>query len=122
LDHTQRLNQQDTCLSPLKITVDGIDYDTDRAEKLAHKPTCSSDQQLFRMPNGNFFLLILQMHVDGLKLGPNEVWIDLGRKSPRKTRLCITARILPLSARRAVEWCIKTQIPTTFRGYLLESI
>jgi hypothetical protein len=106
----------------VKITIDGITYDTDTARKLAHKPTTSSDQQLYRTPDGRFFVLLLQMYVDGKKLGPDEIWIDLGKKKPRRSRLCITARIVPVSNRKAVEWCIKTQIPETFRGYLLECL
>ena len=106
----------------MKVTINGITYDTDTATKLAHQPTCSSDQQLYQMSNGDFFLLILQMHVDTKKLGPHEIWIDLGVKPPRQARLCITARILPLTHQKALEWCIKTQIPVTFRGYLLECL
>jgi hypothetical protein len=106
----------------VKVTINGIVYDTDAAQKLAHKPTCSSDQQLYRQPDGSFFLLILQLHVDGQPLGPHDIWIDLGKKAPRKSRLCLTARVKPLSSRTAMEWCIKTQIPQTFRGYLLECL
>ena len=106
----------------MKVTINGIVYDTSLSKQLAHKPTASSDQRLYQLPSGEFFLLKLQMLVDGEKIGPNEVWIDLGREKPRKSRLCITARVLPLSNREAMEWCIKTQIPLTFRGYLLESI
>lgn len=105
----------------MKITINGITYDTDQAAKLAHFPTHSSDQQLYRSEAVGFFLLVLQICVDGQKLGPNEVWIDLGKR-PRKTRLCITARIVPMSNREALTWCIKTQIPLPFRGLLLESI
>src|SRR5262245_40252450 len=35
----------------VKVTINGITYDTDTASKLAHQPTCSSDQQLYQMPN-----------------------------------------------------------------------
>lgn len=106
----------------MKITISGITYDTDTAAKLARKPTYSSDQQLYQTPEGKFFLVIMQLHVDGLKLGPTEIWIDLGRKNSANSRLCLTARIQPLENRQALEWCIKTQIPSPFRGYLLESI
>jgi hypothetical protein len=108
--------------NPVKITIGDITYDTNTAKKWARKPTYSSDQQLYQTPSGEFFLVILQLHADGIKLGPNEIWIDLGRKKPSKSRLCLTARILPLKNRKAMEWCIKTQIPPPFRGYILESI
>lgn len=106
----------------VKVTISGITYDTDTAKKLAHKPTTSSDQQLYQTPGGQFFLLILQMMVDGKKLGPHDIWVDLGKKKPGKSRLCITARIVPVNSRSAMEWCIKTQIPMNFRGYLLECL
>jgi len=107
----------------VKITIDGTNYDTETATQLAHRPTCSSDQQLYQTPEGKFFVVYLQIHVDGKKLGPNEIWIDLRRKtSSPKSRLCLTAQIIPLTKHQAVEWSIKTQIPVPFRGYLLESI
>ena len=106
----------------MKIIIKGITYDTDTASKLAHLPTQSSDQQLYHSEEVGFFLLVLQICVDGQKLGPNEVWVDLGKKKPRKSRLCVTARIIPMSNRDALVWCIKTQIPLTFRGFLLECI
>ena len=106
----------------VKVTINGTVYDTSLSKKLAHRPTASSDQQLFQSPTGEFFLLKLQLLVDGQRIGPDEVWVDLGRKKPRKSRLCITARVIPMTNQEAMVWCIKTQIPTTFRGYLLESI
>jgi len=115
----ENANDQDAIV---KVTINGKVYDTNLSKKLAHHPTSSSDQQLFQTDSGEFFLLKLQMLVDGEKIGPHEIWVDLGEKKPRKSRLCITARVIPLTNRQAMEWCIKTQIPATLRGYLLESI
>ena len=106
----------------LKATIDGIVYDTDESRKLAYKATVSSDAQLYQTSDGRFFLLNLQLYIDGQKLGPNECWLDL-RKSPDiSSRLKVGAEITVLTTRQALEWSIRTQIPETFRGYLLEAI
>jgi len=106
----------------LKATIDGILYDTDQSKKLAHKANVSSDAQLYQTEEGRFFLLNLQLYVDGQKLAVNECWIDL-RKSPDITsRLKVGAEIVALIPREALQWAIRTQIPETLRGYLLEAI
>jgi len=106
----------------LKATIDGIVYDTDQSRKLAYKATVSSDAQLYQTSDGRFFILNLQLYVDGQKLGLNECWLDL-RKSPDiSSRLKVGAEITVLTTRQALEWSIRTQIPETFRGYLLEAI
>jgi hypothetical protein len=106
----------------LKATIDGIVYDSDQSKRLAHKANISSDTQLYQTEDGRFFLLILQLYVDGQKLGPDECWLDLRETANIKSRLKVAAEISVLTARQALEWAIKTQIPATFRGYLLESI
>jgi hypothetical protein len=106
----------------LKATIDGIVYDSDRSQKLAHKATSSSDAQLFQTEEGRFFLLTLQLYVDGQKLGPDECWFDLRSDAKIRSRLKVAAEITAFAPRHALEWVIKTQIPSTLRGYLLESI
>jgi len=106
----------------VKITIGNTTYDTETSTRLAHKPTWSSDQQLFQTQEGKFFILKFQLYVDGQRLGPNEVWIDLSRDNLSRKRLAMVASIDPVSVRGALEWSIKTQIPTPFRGFLLESI
>ena len=107
---------------PLKETIGGITYDTDAGRKLAHKPTLSSDQQLFQTPAGQFFLLTLQLHVDGRKLEPNECWIDLRHNPGVSSRLTVSSKITPLTGHEAIRWCVRSLVPETLRGYLLESI
>lgn len=106
----------------MKATIDGIPYDTDQSRKLAYKATVSSDAQLYQTSEGRFFLLNLQLYVDGQKLGPSECWIDLRDSADVSSRLKVGAEIVALTSRQALEWSIRTQIPETFRGYLLESI
>ena len=106
----------------MKTTIAGIVYDTERSRKLAHKTTVSSDTQLFQTPQGDFFLVMLQIYIDGRKLGPNEYWLDLRLGPDVESRLKVGAEIQGLTHRQALEWAIKTQIPATLRGYLLESI
>jgi hypothetical protein len=106
----------------LKATIDGVVYDTDHSKKLAHKATTSSDAQLYQTEDGRFFLLTLQLYIDGQKLGPEECWLDL-RKDPKgPSRLKVSAEISAFEPRHALEWVIKTQVPSPLRGYLLESI
>lgn len=73
------------------------------------------------MPDGEFFLLIHQIYVDGQKLAPHDVWVDLRAPGRSQARLQCRQGIRPLKRHEALEWCIKTQIPETFRGLLLES-
>ena len=106
----------------MKATIEGIVYDTDQSKRLAHKASISCDTQLYQTEDGRFFLLILQLYVDGRKLAPDECWLDL-RESPKiKSRLKVAAELTVLTSRQALEWAIKTQIPATLRGYLLEAI
>lgn len=73
-------------------------------------------------PDGAFFLWLHQVYVDGQKLGPNDLWIDLRTDPKARSRLHCQRQIVPLTSREALEWCIKTQIPETLRGYLLDSL
>jgi hypothetical protein len=106
----------------LKANIAGIIYDTEESKKLAHKATVSSDAQLFQTRGGLFFLLLMQLYVDGRKLGPQESWVDLRRTPNLVSRIKVGSEIKPLTSREALEWSIKTQIPETLRGYLLDSI
>jgi hypothetical protein len=96
-------------------------YDTDSASSLAGHRTRSSHQELFQTQEGDFFLFIHQIYVDGQKLGPHETWVDLRTNQDPHSRLDCRQGIRPLQRHEALEWCIKTQIPQTFRGLLLES-
>ena len=95
-------------------------YDTGSASSLAGYRTRSSHQELFQTPEGDFFLLIHQVYVDGNQLGPNDLWIDLRTNPDPTSRLSCRHGVRPLERHQALEWCIKTQIPVTFRGLLLE--
>ncbi len=106
----------------MKATIGGITYDTDLSTKLAHKANVSSDAQLYQTADGSFFLVSLQLYVDGRKLGPEECWMDLRNTPNVNSRLKVNAEITVLTPRLALEWAIKTQIPETLRGYLLEAI
>lgn len=106
----------------MKATIGGIVYDTDESKKLAHKASPSTDAQLYQTRDGQFFLVSICLFVDGQKLAPDECWIDLRLDPDIKSRLKVAAEIAVLTSRQALEWTIKTQIPETLRGYLLESI
>jgi hypothetical protein len=106
----------------VKVQIGNKIYDSASAKSLAGNRTQSSHQELFQTPDGDFFLLIHQIYVDGQKLGPNDIWVDLRLTHPPHSRLHCRQGIRPLKRDEALEWCIKTQIPMTFRGLLLESI
>ena len=105
----------------MKIQIGNKLYDTASAKSLAGHRTRSSHQELYQTPDGDFFLFIHQIYVDGHKLGPHDVWVDLRINRPPHTRMACRQGIRPLQRHEALEWCIKTQIPATFRGLLLES-
>jgi hypothetical protein len=104
----------------VKVTIAGITYDTDGSQKLAHRSTTSMEEQLHQTADGDFFLFILQLQVDGKPLGPHETWFDLRKDDKASARLSVSERILPLDSRAALEWSVKTQIPKPLRGYFLE--
>ena len=106
----------------VKIQIGNKIYDTGSASSLAGHRTSSTHQELWRTPEGDFFLLVHQIYVDGRKLGPHDTWVDLRTRPHCSSRLQCRRGIRPLKRREALEWCIKTQIPETFRGLLLESI
>ena len=106
----------------MKVTVGNKIYDSEAATKLAAKPTQSSCQELHQTAAGDFFLFTHQVFVDGNRLGPNELWIDLNSAADRRSRLTFGHEIIPLTHHEALVWCVKTQIPETLRGYVLDCI
>jgi hypothetical protein len=106
----------------VKVQIGNKIYDTAAADSLAAYRTCSSHQELLQTREGDFFLFIHQIYVDGKQLGPHELWVDMRMVKRTHSRLRCCQSIRPLGHREALEWCIKTQIPLTFRGLLLESI
>ena len=105
----------------MKVQIGQKIYDTTSATSLAGHRTRSSHQELFQTAEGDFFLLVHQICVDGNKLGPHDIWVDLRTTRDPNSRLQCRQGIRPLQRHEALEWCIKTQIPETFRGLLLES-
>jgi hypothetical protein len=106
----------------VKITIAGITYDTATSQRLAHRAAVSLEEQLHQTPDGDFFLFILQIQVDGKPLGPFETWMDLRPNEQSSTRLSVSERIVALDSKKALEWSVKTQIPKPLRGYFLECI
>ena len=84
--------------------------------------------------DGDFFLQVASTFLDGRKLKPWEHYRDFapeldgkpGRReiaeAARLRRLRSAKHLVPLTHREAMTWCIKTQMPECFTGYLLESI
>jgi len=106
----------------MKKTIGDKTYDSDTARSIAGERTQATHQELFHTPEGDFFLLIHQIYVDGKRLNPHELWVDLRPATSEQSRLRCAQNIVPLTHREAVEWCIKTQIPETLRGYVLDCL
>ena len=107
---------------PMKKKIGTKTYDTEDAKSLAAERTRSMHQELFQTSEGDFFLLVHQIYVDGKRLNPHELWVDLRNATSEQSRLRCVQDIVPLSRLQAVEWCIKTQIPETLRGYVLDCL
>jgi len=84
------------------------------------------DEYLYQTAAGDFFLLRKIVYLDGRMMGPIENMppeLLLGTAvAARKRRTRLKEKIIPMSAREALLWCVKTQIPETLRGYLLDCI
>ena len=76
----------------VKAEIAGKIYDTDTATKLAGKATPSSQQDFLQTPEGNFFLWVHQVYVDGKKLGPHDLWVDLRSTPAGRSRLAAWQR------------------------------
>lgn len=101
-------------------------FDPKHAEELANYPTMSTDEKLFRTEEGEFFLKLTDTWVDMRRLSPDEdaveTYFAAGVENLPSPRVVHTTKITSLTHRQAMEWCIKTQIPETFRGYLLDCL
>ena len=122
----------------MKAIINGKAYDTDEASWQATFLTASdTDHQLYRTADGEFFLVLDEVILDGRRLGPLEDVKDLAPElvmpdtpSPaaarifweRQSRINRQIDIVPVTAREALLWSIKTQIPATLRGYVLDCV
>lgn len=116
----------------MKATIDGQTYDTEQAECVASDCGRDNDINLYQTAQGAFFLEKIECLLDGKPLPPGkQAWDIDSRLGPirskraqreRNRRMSYRHHIWPVSARQAMIWCIKTQIPECFRGYFLESI
>lgn len=109
------------------VTKTGSEVDLETAEQVAEDPWLSGHVKLFRTGDGKFWLETREIWVDGYRLrgdvDPQDVYIETGIVNPRlDPRVDRRKHVQPMTPRQALEWCIKTQIPETFRGYLLESL
>ena len=121
----------------IKAIIKGQTYDTAEAENLTSYSSPDGDDYLYRMPDGRFFLVVDSTFLDGIKLRPSQSVDDIVPElavlqTPalslsellrrRVNRVRITQRIVPLTEREALVWCVKTQIPECFMATVLESI
>lgn len=122
----------------MKATINDLIYDTDEAEYQCSDSSPDGDDTLYRAEDGRFFLEVQETFLDGVKLRPGESVENLAPEldvcnndlgeSParisrrRRKRERVLRRIVPMTEREALTWCVKTQMPDCFRGYVLESI
>jgi hypothetical protein len=109
----------------MKATINGVTYDDRQAEMSSP----DGDDYLCRTKQGLFFLVTESTFLDGRKLDDVPgLSIALGegvrrlrrKQEERRERSYITREIIPLTDREAMTWCVKTQMPECFRGYVLE--
>ena len=117
----------------MKATINGRTYDTAKAEEICTDASPDGSDILYRTKDGSFFVVLVSTFVDGVRLRPNEevfafeeacqAWLESGEswKHPQ-AHITQEKRIVTLSDREALVWCVKTQIPECFRGCVLESI
>jgi hypothetical protein len=110
---------------PMRTTINGTTYDTEQAEAICNEPSPDGDDQLYRTQCGKFFLVAQNSFLDGVKLKP---WQRPDEIAPELSfgeyleRVTLTHEVIPMTDREALTWCVKTQMPECFRGYVLESI
>jgi hypothetical protein len=112
----------------MKATINENTYDTEKAEEICTDASPDGEDILYRTKDGRFFVVLVHTFLDGVKLRPDE---DPYERAPElddmkleqvRTRIQHMHEIKPLSDREALVWCVKTQMPDCFRGYVLESI
>ncbi|MCX6925951.1 MAG: hypothetical protein NT154_22505 [Verrucomicrobia bacterium] len=121
----------------MKATISGQTYNTEKAEEICTDASPDGDDILYRTKDGRFFLVVASTYLDGIKLLPSqdlhdratELGIDTSLSeagnlnwTKLQARKTYTDEIIPLTDRQALEWCVKTQMPDCFRGYVLEAI
>ena len=109
-----------------KVVIDGETYNVKSSEEIGENIWRESGEEfLYQTKSGDFFLEITDLWIDGVRLDPmqeepKETEELMG--AARRKRVAMKSRIVPLTNRDAMIWCIKNQIPETFRGYLLDCI
>jgi hypothetical protein len=121
----------------MKVTIHGTTFNTEEVEQIATDASPVGDDCLYRTPEGQFFPVLMSTFVDSIRLGPSECpedrepeldytqsWGNATRHVMKQCRARIrcTKRIVPVTDRQTLVWCVKTQIPECFRGCILESI
>jgi len=116
----------------MRATINGTDYDTNEADFIAEWLThAETIDTLYRTRDGEFFLVEEVEWLDGVRL-PHNVAVESRApellpssrttNADRSRRIRRTYDFKPLTAQKAMKWCIQTLMPETFRGYLLECI
>ena len=109
----------------MKALIDGKAYDTSISEEISNYPRAHGEEFLRQTEGGEFFLHVSDAYLDGKLMGekdPLDHEIYQVSAAERKKRLRLKDRIVPLTNREALIWCVKTQIPEQFVGYLLDCI
>ena len=106
----------------MRANIDGQIYDTEFATSLAAHSTISSHEELFQNAQGEFFLWVHQISVEGQKVDLKEVSPDVRLLEPSDSPLRCFQKIIPLTRSEALAWCIETQIPQSLRAHLCQCL
>lgn len=126
-------------LNPLRnmpAKINRTPYNIATATHICTEPSPDGDDSLYRTRAGRFFIEEMSCYVDGVKIrpdqSPEDVAPELAHSNMAETsqtvhqwrleRVRYKRKIIPLSDREAMLWCVNTQIPDCFRGCVLDRI
>ncbi len=105
------------------------------AVEIINDSSPDGDDTLFQTRDGEFFLITTATLLDGKRLEPGQSLEDVApeiavgtasnltlAQQQRLRRVKREKTRVDLTREQALVWCIKTQIPDCFRGYLLDCL
>ncbi len=105
----------------MKTILNGKVYDPGVDEELAVTKSANDYHKLRRTADGDFYVELEHVWLDGRKLRDDEwllnlaPWYDRDTRQ-RERRVRIEIELVPLTPSAALAWCVRTQIPPCFSG------
>ena len=112
----------------MKKTTKGVTYETETAKSFFSDGLIGENLTLYQTSTGEFFLFSIRPLIDGKRIpkgkATHEILPDLladpgtERCQVARKRVTWQDKIRPLTRRKALAWCIRTQMPRTFHKEL----